>query len=222
MLELRSWLGQSRAPEGAGDESPEAERTATGHLRGMVGGVLAACALLALARCGPGRRPDRPRDPRLPRRLRRHHGRGHRRDPGPRHGERLRRHGLRRPGRLHLREPRAIRRRRLPRRRRRRPSRGFSGERAARLRPGRPRLPRHRLDGRRRAGLRLLRRARRRAAGRHRGRPTDRGLRRPGAPGHTRSAADARPHRPVVHVERPPDRRGPHRRPVARARRPRR
>ena len=55
--------------------------------------------------------PDRARDPRLPRRLRRHHGRRHRRDPGPRHGERLRRHGLRRPGRLHIREPRALRRR---------------------------------------------------------------------------------------------------------------
>ena len=49
MLELRSWLGQSRAQEGAGDERPEAERTATGHLRGTAAALLSACALVALA-----------------------------------------------------------------------------------------------------------------------------------------------------------------------------
>ena len=49
MLELRSWLGQSRAREGAGDERPEAERTATGHLRGTAAALLSACALVALA-----------------------------------------------------------------------------------------------------------------------------------------------------------------------------
>ena len=80
---------------GEGHPERTVRRTATRHLRGMVGAALAACALVALATAGPAAAQTAPEI------LVFHDGSdattdaGHRGDPGPGHRKRIRRRRLR-------------------------------------------------------------------------------------------------------------------------------